>query len=105
MASIDLEDLKGVIRSHPNYESWRLGEETNIYARIGPGSGRSGFRSETRMTAARSSSISTKRACFVASSFSDTDFSKRSYCSRFAGRCADEKCLFARPRIYWQVTV
>jgi hypothetical protein len=51
MARIDLEELKGVIRSHPNYESWRLGEDTNIYVRIGPGTGRSGFRSETRMGA------------------------------------------------------
>ncbi len=51
MARIDLGELRSVIRSHPNYTGWKLGEDTNLYIRIGPESGRSNFRSETRMGA------------------------------------------------------
>jgi hypothetical protein len=51
MARLDLDELRHLVRSDPNYEKWRKGEDTNLYVRIGPDEGRTHFRSETRMGA------------------------------------------------------
>ncbi len=51
MARIDLDELRTLVRSAPDYAKWRKGEDTTLYVLIGPADGRAHFRSETRMGA------------------------------------------------------
>ena len=51
MARITLDEVRTLVRSDPNYATWRKGEDMNLYVLIGPAEGRTDFHSETRMGA------------------------------------------------------